>query len=196
MPVALPGNPPRRTLAFKVCLAGDFAVGKTALVRRFVSGTFSDDYIATLGAKVSSKRFSVRDPTRAGATREINLTLWDLMGQRGFRDMLRDAFFLNAGGVLYVADATRPETLNSLREWRESVTSVAGTIPGIVLLNKMDLEGQIRIGRDEVERFCKEEGWAWIPTSAKIGMGVEESFHQLGEACLKALAAIKPLPPP
>ena len=181
------GAPPR-ALALKVCLAGDYAVGKTSLVRRFVSNTFSDDYIATLGAKVASKHFPLPDPLKAGAERQVNLTLWDLMGQRGFRDMLQEAFFLNARGVLYVADATRPETLYSLVEWHSSVAPVAGPIPGIVLLNKTDLEGQIRISTEEVARFCGEQGWPWIPTSAKTGTGVEEAFRRVGEACLRDLA--------
>ena len=125
----------RPTLALKVCVAGDFKVGKSSLVRRFVSGTFSDDYIATLGAKVSSKRFAVPDPFHPGSVREVNATVWDLMGQRGFRDMIQDAFFLHAGGVLYVADATRPETLYGLEDWRAAVVKVAGAIPGLVLVN-------------------------------------------------------------
>ena len=181
------GAPPR-ALALKVCLAGDYAVGKTSLVRRFVSNTFSDDYIATLGAKVASKQFSVPDPLKPGAERHVNLTLWDLMGQHGFRDTLRDAFFLNARCVLYVADGTRPETLYALAEWQSSVASVAGPVPGLVLLNKTDLTGQMRVSTEEVERFCRERGWPWISTSAKTGTGVEEAFHRVGETCLRALA--------
>lgn len=184
--------PSRATLALKVCVAGDFKVGKSSLVRRFVSGTFSDDYIATLGAKVSSRRFSVPDPFRPGDVREVQATVWDLMGQRGFRDMIQDAFFLHAGGILYVADATRPETLYGLEDWHKAVAEVAGAIPGLVLVNKSDLADQIRIPAAEAQRYCADRGWAWVPTSAKTGAGVEEAFRHIGGEFLRRLAVSSP----
>ncbi|HSN77984.1 MAG TPA: GTP-binding protein, partial [Anaerolineae bacterium] len=40
------------SLSKKVCLLGDFAVGKTSLVRRFVYDLFEDKYLSTIGVKV------------------------------------------------------------------------------------------------------------------------------------------------
>ena len=37
----------------KVCLLGDFSVGKTSLVRRFVEGRFDDKYLSTIGVRIS-----------------------------------------------------------------------------------------------------------------------------------------------
>ena len=42
----------------KVCLLGDFAVGKTSLVRRYVEGRFDDKYLSTIGVKISRKTLS------------------------------------------------------------------------------------------------------------------------------------------
>lgn len=36
--------------ARKICLLGDFGVGKTSLVARFVRNTFSEEYLTTVGA--------------------------------------------------------------------------------------------------------------------------------------------------
>ena len=41
--------------ARKVCLLGDFGVGKTSLVARYVRNTFSDKYLTTVGVKVDSR---------------------------------------------------------------------------------------------------------------------------------------------
>src|SRR3989304_1026468 len=46
----------------KVVLLGDGAVGKTSLVRRFVIDKFSDEYIATIGTKVTKKDFRLDGP--------------------------------------------------------------------------------------------------------------------------------------
>ena len=45
----------------KVCLLGDFAVGKTSLIRRFVHNAYDDRYLSTLGVKVSKKNVVVKD---------------------------------------------------------------------------------------------------------------------------------------
>lgn len=182
-------------LSLKLCLGGDHSVGKTSLVRRFVSDAFSELYIATLGAKVASKRYVVEDPISSGSERVVHATIWDIMGQRGFRDLFHDAFFMNAKGVLLVADATRRETLHNLIHWAESVESIAGTVPALVLLNKTDLQGPSMVTTEEVDRFCRGQGWAWIRTSAKTGEGVEEAFRQLVEMHLKTLDGVPAKPP-
>ena len=49
----------QRHLKAKICLVGEAAVGKTSLIRRFVQSQFSDDYLTTIGVKVSKKRLDV-----------------------------------------------------------------------------------------------------------------------------------------
>nr|MDJ0593137.1 GTP-binding protein [Pleurocapsa sp. MO_226.B13] len=44
----------------KICLLGDFNVGKTSLIRRFVEDKFSDQYLSTVGVKVSRKSLNIR----------------------------------------------------------------------------------------------------------------------------------------
>ena len=39
----------------KILLLGDASVGKTSLIRRFVVDKFSDDYITTIGTKVTKR---------------------------------------------------------------------------------------------------------------------------------------------
>ncbi|NER02612.1 MAG: GTP-binding protein, partial [Okeania sp. SIO3C4] len=35
----------------KICLVGDFGVGKTSLIRKFVDRQFSDQYLSTVDRK-------------------------------------------------------------------------------------------------------------------------------------------------
>ena len=102
-------------LKSKVCLVGEKGVGKTSLIRRFVLDAFDDQYIRTLGAKVSKKALSVALPDR-GVRLDVSMAIWDVIGHVGFRDLLSDAFFLGAQGILAVVDLTRRETLPACLE--------------------------------------------------------------------------------
>ena len=61
---------PIQDVNVKVCLAGDISVGKTSLVRRYVMDIFDDNYIATLGTKISKKKRMTRGHSKTSVHRE------------------------------------------------------------------------------------------------------------------------------
>src|SRR5205807_3909418 len=80
----------------KVCLVGDVAVGKTSLIRRFVQDEFDDRYIATVGTKVTRRAVDV---TWKGAPALLDMRVWDIMGEKGFRALFGSASFEGSHGV-------------------------------------------------------------------------------------------------
>ena len=149
----------------KACLLGDGAVGKTSMVRRYVHDEFSDDYLRTVGTKVT-KRVMEFDDVR------MTMMLWDVLGQRA-NASLHSAYYKGANGALLVGDVTRPETIANLAMWRDEFLRVSPDASIVVAINKMDLANGRRLdipsGFDHVVR-----------TSAKTGAGVEEAFELLG----------------
>ncbi len=121
---------------------GESAVGKSFLVRRYILDDFDGLYIATLGAKPLKKELRLRSGT--GEELSVILTIFDIMGVPTFRDLLRDAYFTGAQGILAVFDLTRPETLATLGGWVEAARGVAGRVPVVVLGNKVDLVDRAR----------------------------------------------------
>src|SRR3972149_3196095 len=85
---------------------GEAAAGKTSLVRRYVLDEFDDRYITTLGAKVS-KREQLYDVPEPSTSVRMDMTVWDIMGEKGFRDLLEEAFFHGAKGALAAPALTR-----------------------------------------------------------------------------------------
>src|SRR5437667_10219001 len=81
---------PRR-MKVKVCLVGEHAVWKTSLIKRYVLNEYDDRYIVTLGAKVSKKELTLNP--KAGDPVQMDMTIWDIMGSKGFRELLREAYF-------------------------------------------------------------------------------------------------------
>ncbi len=169
----------RKHFKAKVCLVGNPAVGKTSLVRRYVMNSFDDRYLTTIGTKVSKKPIRVTDPSK-DLDADIDLMIWDIMGQPGFREMLKDAYFYDAKGVLAVADLTRKDTLEDLRNWIRAVEGVTGQVPVIVAVNKSDLPDQAQYTTAEAVQAAEALGADVFLTSAKTGANVEEVFRRLG----------------
>ncbi len=181
-----------KRMKVKVCLVGEAAVGKTSLIRRFVLDNFDDKYIQTLGTKVSKRELSVAGD--ASGDMKIDMTIWDIMGQKGFRELLKEAYFYGAKGILAVCDATRRKTLDDLDDWIEGVYSVTGKIPIEFLANKVDLKDQVQVSEDDMVQAAKAYDSPFHFTSAKTGANVELAFQSLAERIAKERATRKIVP--
>src|SRR3990172_3646126 len=173
-----------RRMKMKVCLLGGAAVGKTSLIRRFVHDDFSDKYIQTLGTKVSKVDLKVTHP-EDGAIVQLGMTIWDIMGQKGFRELLKEAYFYGAKGILAVCDITRRTTLDDIDDWIEAVYSITGRIPIQFLANKVDLKDRAEFGESEIRQGTRAYDSPSSFTSAKTGENVEAGFQSLAARVVK-----------
>ena len=168
----------REVLKTKICLVGDNGVGKTSLIRRYVLDMFDDRNIPTLGTKVSKKEVEVSFP-KENVTAHVDMLIWDIMGQHGFQELLKEAYFYGARGILAVVDITRRSTLDGLDDWIACVEDVAGHLPLLIAVNKTDLAGKAEFGLPEITERCNALGCGYFWTSAKTGENVEASFQRL-----------------
>ncbi len=171
-------QPKEKKMKMKICLIGEGAVGKTSLIRRFVLDEFDDKYLQTLGTKVSKKELEIPAEGESPAI-QVDMTIWDIMGQKGFRELLKDAYFYGAKGIIAVCDVTRRNTLEELDDWIEGVYSVSGRIPIQFLANKSDLEDKLAMNTKDLEQATKAYDSRYYFTSAKTGLNVEQAFREL-----------------
>ena len=165
-------------VASKVCVVGDFAVGKTSVVERFVNSQFSDKYLSTVGVKIDTKEIELPD---LGIVHK--LVIWDVAGTDRF-DHTEFAYLRGAGGYIYVVDGTRPSTLDVVTNIREQINEKYGAAPSVVLVNKFDLESDWSISDDRFESLKKSYD-AVYRTSAKTGQDVEQALNDLSELIIK-----------
>lgn len=168
-----------RHIKAKVCLVGEVAVGKTSLVKRFVLDTFDDRYVATVGTKVTKKTVPV---LWRGVPARMDLMVWDIMGEKGFRALLKEAYFEGCQGVLAVCDVTRKETLYDLNNWIQLTKKQVGNVPIVFLGNKIDLQDRVAVIEEDLSRLAGIHSAPRHTTSAKTGEGVEASFRALASA--------------
>ena len=163
----------KRENVIKLIIAGEGAVGKTSMIKRFVYNEFTDTKM-TIGVSVASKTVIIDN-------QELLLSLWDFAGETNFRFVL-PRFCLGALGALLVFDLTRMASFYSLPEWVALIRRGSGLIPIVLVGNKYDLAQQMNIQTptSELENFQKRfEIYEYIETSAKNGNNIERAFQVL-----------------
>ncbi len=154
----------------KVTMLGAYGVGKTCLVRRFVTSLYDEKYLATIGVKVDEK--IVHLPAQS-----LRLLLWDVAGaEKHFSVPM--SYIRGSSGCLLVIDGTQPDSFNvGLQLW-DTVQDELGALPFVVALNKMDLLQDWSVDNTMLEALM-ERHIPVMKSSAKTGEGVEEAFYRL-----------------
>ncbi len=165
-----------------IILLGDGAVGKTSLIRRFVLDQFNDNYISTIGTKVTKKEIEVDS---LGSRVRVTLMIWDVIGQKDY-GLTQSLSMRKIAGAILVSDLTRKETLASFQEyWIPKIKASRGSIPMIFLGNKADLESERQFGLDEISEVAKQEqtftSTQSFLTSAKTGDHIDTAFELLAQ---------------
>ena len=159
----------------KICMLGDFAVGKTSLVRRYVDNQFSDQYLSTIGVKLSRKQ--IRVYAANNIVHQLQLVLWDLEGKEDFSSTL-SAHLRGASGAIVVGDQTRPETMLNTRNHIHAFLSANPKAFVVVACNKEDMREDSNAL--SLPSFEGHERVVLVQhTSAKTGNGVAQLFEAL-----------------
>ncbi|MEH2061266.1 MAG: Rab family GTPase [Nostoc sp.] len=167
------------TISRKICLFGDFGVGKTSLIRQFVESNFSDEYLSTVGVKLSRKLVGVPQKDLLDG-QDLQLIIWDIEGSNKFKAVAQN-YFQGSKGAVIVGDVTQPETLNHIQEHIQTFLAVNPKSYIVVALNKSDM-----IAAEYLENIRKMYNFTTqnnildtYITSAKTGNNVDEIFHTL-----------------
>lgn len=165
----------------KICLLGEFAVGKTSLVRRFVYNIFEDRYLSTIGVRVSRKTVVV--PADAQVV-ELTMMVWDLAGSEEF-NRVSMSYLRGAAGAVLVYDLTRPVTFEVLYDYVLNLYKANPSARVVIAANKADLVEPSRLDLTKAETLAEEVKATLFLTSAKVGADVDEMFRYLGKLLIQ-----------
>ncbi|MHA1679699.1 MAG: GTP-binding protein [Promethearchaeota archaeon] len=156
----------------KCVIIGDSAVGKTSLISCFVEQKFPNDYLPTIGTNLYLKEVRPSDDVL------FQLTCWDIAGEKKW-NVMRKLYYKGSTGAFIVADLSRPETFNSVKDyWIKELREYCSDIPVVLLANKADLDHSYSDA--QIEEFGKEIGVVkTYITSAKTSFNVDDAFITL-----------------
>ena len=181
------------SLPCKVVLIGESGVGKTSIISRYISNTFSSVLMATPGANFTTKTVFLKDEKQS-----IKFEIWDTAGQEKYRALAK-VFYKNAAVCILVYDITRRNSFEELKKYW--ITELkANASPNVIQFsqfkyiiknvfylvlafagNKNDMYGDEEIEENEGKQLAKELGAIFQKTSAKQSTGVEDLFLNIGK---------------
>ena len=156
----------------KVVIVGDSGVGKTNLVKRFISNTFISNSKATVGVEFLSKSYRINNQV-------FKIEIWDTAGQERYKSITA-AYYKGAKGALIVYDITQKTSYENVDRWISEIKEKASQDMKLMIIgNKCDLVDKREVQTDDAFEKAKDLQSPIMETSALDGTNVKEAFYDL-----------------
>ena len=169
--------------SLKTVLVGDINVGKSALIKKICKNTFPEEYSPTVGVEYLPLDFKIVSDKKKPV---LKYQIWDSSGQEHYRIIIRN-FYKNARVCLLAYDVTDEKSFNDIDVWlKEAKEESSDGIEHFILIgNKIDLEKERKISKENGEKFAKENDMEFVEVSAKTGEGIKELEYILAKIIYK-----------
>eukprot|EP00475_Leptophrys_vorax_P032880 TRINITY_DN5124_c0_g1_i2.p1 TRINITY_DN5124_c0_g1~~TRINITY_DN5124_c0_g1_i2.p1 ORF type:complete len:186 (+),score=50.30 TRINITY_DN5124_c0_g1_i2:58-615(+) len=156
----------------KVVFCGDSTVGKTCLLKRFMSGDFNECEQMTVGVDFEVTTIEVK-----------GLHIWDTAGQKRFRTL---DFYRDASLMVVVFDVTNGQSFSNVPSWIEEITKkTTANIPKMLVGNKCDLVLQRQVREEDGRSLAEKFGLTYMETSAKNASNLDELFNHIAAISIR-----------
>nr|XP_047904190.1 intraflagellar transport protein 27 homolog isoform X2 [Anser cygnoides] len=166
-------------LGAKCLLAGDPAVGKSALAQMFRSdgAHFQKNYTLTTGIELLVKAVSVPETSDS-----VEFFIFDSAGKDLFSEML-EKLWEQPNVLCLVYDVTNEQSFNNCAKWLEKLRAqaVGMYIPGVLVGNKTDLVGRRVVEQKQAQEWADKHGLEYCEMSVEM-KNFEAPFHILAKS--------------
>ena len=160
----------------KVVLLGESGVGKTSIVSKYVSGTFSQFTMVSTGSSFVTKNMEI------DKNNKIKFQIWDTAGEEKYRSLAK-IFYKSAAAAVLVYDITIQSSFKGIKEYwaKEIKNNSPEDIIIAIAANKSDKYEEQQVPNQEGKDLARELNAIFQNTSAKLGSGIENLFKLIGE---------------
>ncbi|XP_034478475.1 ras-related protein RABF2a [Drosophila innubila] len=158
-----------RGIEGKVVVLGSRGVGKSRLVIKYIKNALHRAEEPTIAVSFFTCNIVLDDV-------KIKLQIWDTAGQERFR-AVAPMYYRNANAAILVFDLTQYKTFTEIKSWiQELHRNVQDPMILTLVGNKMDLQAQRAVSRDEAYVFASSIGATYFETSTETDQGLEQVF--------------------
>jgi Ras-related protein Rab-7A len=173
----------KERVVLKLIVLGCSNVGKSALIKRYATGKYTDLRVATIGSDFMTKIIDLMGL-------QVVLQIWDTAGQERFHQgTIGTPFYRGANGCLLVYDVTNEKSIEQLSQWRDELMNridITSNFPIVVVGNKTDLRNELNtVDQTEVLKWCRDNGYGHVETSAKDDFGVQAAVIAVAALALE-----------
>ena len=150
---------------FKLILVGNSRVGKTSVIKRYISDEFDDNEESSSVVQIQHKLFTIPNSV---PTQMAELHVWDTLGQEKFQ-AISGIFFKGTSGAFLVFDLTNQKSFDDLEKWYSKIEQNCESKVVVMLIgNKCDLPNRV-ISYEQARDFAQQKGFSYTEVSAKTG---------------------------
>jgi small GTP-binding protein len=163
----------------KIIIVGEIGVGKTSVIRRYLTNNFIEGETASIGNEIPTKSIELDSETK------VNLNIIDSAGEEKY-GILPNQYFKDCQGAIFMYDLTEKSSFNKINEWLNVLKDKAAKRIVILLAgNKSDLIDKKVNLEDELKPY--KEKYDHYEINAKEGNNVDSLFEDLANKIVDIL---------
>ena len=161
----------------KVVLLGESGVGKSSIIKQYVTHTFDPDIDSSISSKYISKIVNVSDEQK-----KLKFNLWDTAGQEKYRSLAK-IFYKDARIIILVYSINNAKSYEEMKKYWYQEVKTNGLSNAIyaVVGNKHDLYNTSQVNEKEAMEWADSIGGIFQLTSAKTNSGIDTLFQNLAK---------------
>lgn len=166
-------------IPIKVLIVGNGAVGKSSMIQRYCKGIYTHDYKKTIGVDFLEKKLHFDGE-------DLRLMIWDTAGQEEF-DSMTKAYYRDAEACVVAFSTTDIDSFNAVESWIKKVEAEVGSIPMVLVQNKVDLIDQAVMTKEQANAKAEAVKLKFYRTSVQENFQVDQVFQYLAEQYIKRM---------
>ena len=157
---------------YKIVVLGDFGVGKSSLIYRYLNNKFKKNIEEhDIKPENNIQIIQIDENTK------IKLNIWDTAGQEKSGKIIKQ-YYRDCYGALIVFDLTNKQSFENLKNW---IKELKENSPKDIVYcfggNKSDLIDERNVNYEEIKEFLQDD--LYYEISSKTGNNISLAFEQL-----------------